>query len=109
MWECEWNNLKNESVEIREFLARRDKYHQAEKMTQASVIKAVKEEKMFGMLEVDIECPEHVKPFFDEFQPIFRNTDLSLEQVGAHMARYAKEFIKKPRRTLISTYKGNLF
>ena len=106
MWECEWNQMKTESLEIQEFLASRPQLHKARKMTQASVIKAIEEEKIFGMVECDIECPEHIKPLFEEFQPIFRNTDVSLDQVGAHMAQYAKEFVKKPRRMLISSFKG---
>ena len=106
IWECQWMKQKEESAEIASHIANMHKLHPASKMSQKSVLNAIKSKKIFGLVECDIHCPDNLKPTFEEFLPIFRNTDISLSDVGEHMANYAREMITKPRRALISSFKG---
>ena len=63
---------------------------------------------MFGFVECDIHTPEHLKEYFSEMTPIFKNTEVSLKDVGQHMQEYAKQQNIKdvPRRLLIGSYFG---
>ena len=49
-----------------------------------------------------------IKNYFSEMTPIFKNTEVSLKDVGQHMQEYAKEHNIKdiPRRLLIGSYFG---
>ena len=62
---------------------------------------------LFSFVECAIEVPDHLKDYFSEMTPIFKNTEVSLKDVGQHMQEYAKEHIKDiPRRPLIGSYFG---
>ncbi|EGZ27443.1 hypothetical protein PHYSODRAFT_321246 [Phytophthora sojae] len=69
-------------------------------------------DKIFGFLECDIRTPEHLKPYFSEMTPIFKNTliDCSDQSViGQHMFEYneeRKQSRAKPARKLIGSYFG---
>ena len=110
LWECEWQELKKMDPDLRSFLRsrfRRDIDFKT-RMSQNQVLSAVREGTLFGMVECDIEVPEHLKDYFVEMTPIFKNVEVSREDVGEHMANYAKEngLFSQPRRTLIGSYKA---
>ncbi|KAG3235600.1 hypothetical protein PI124_g19368 [Phytophthora idaei] len=69
-------------------------------------------DKIFGFLECHIRTPDHLKDYFSEMTPIFKNTliDCTNEKViGDHMFEYneAREKNKaKPARKLIGSYFG---
>jgi len=60
------------------------------------------------MLLCDIKTPDKLKPKFEEFCPIFKNTTVSWDDIGEHMREYAERnnVFKKPRRMLIGSYFG---
>ena len=67
---------------------------------------------IFGLIECDLEVPERLKDFFAEMPPIFKNTNISREDIGEHMQRYAERegMMKTPRRSLIgSMFASRLF
>jgi hypothetical protein len=75
------------------------------------IIDDIKADKIFGFLECDIRTPEHLKDYFSEMTPIFKNalidcTDKSI--VGEHMFDYnaSKGNRAKPARKLIGSYFG---
>ena len=59
-------------------------------------------------MECDIEVPDHLKDYFSEMAPIFKNTEVSLKDIGQHMQDYAKEHNIQdiPHRLLIGSYSG---
>ena len=63
---------------------------------------------MFGFVECDLHISKHLKEYFFEMTPIFKNTEVSLKDVGQHMQEYAKpQNIKDvPHRLLIGSYFG---
>ena len=77
-------------------------------MTVNEFIKKILDDDLFGLVQCDIHVPEHMKSYFAQFPPVFKNTNVSLEDVGPHMKgicdRYG--FLKTPRRTLISSFFG---
>ena len=63
---------------------------------------------MFGFVECDIEVLDHLKEYFSEMTPIFKNVDVCLDDVGEFMQEYAKQQNIKdvPRGLLIGSYFG---
>ena len=49
------------------------------------------EDWMFGVLEIDLEVPDHLKGKFAEMPPVFKNIDVSRDDIGDHMKAYAEE------------------
>ena len=76
------------------------------KVTQNEIIEGVKKGSIFGLVCVDIETPEELKDHFSEMTPIFKNTLVSRDDVGAHMREHLKSEgkIKIPQRQLIGSY-----
>ena len=57
---------------------------------------------------MDIRVPEHLKEKFSEMCPIFKNTNISRDDIGDFMKAYAEEYntMAQPRRSLIGSMKG---
>jgi hypothetical protein len=50
-------------------------------------------DKLFGFMKVDIESPEHLKEYFEEMTPIFKNTTVNYEDMGEYTKEYHKQII----------------
>ena len=44
----------------------------------------------FGYVQCDIEVPEHLRRFFSNYPPVFKNTVASREDIGVLMREYAE-------------------
>ena len=64
--------------------------------------------RLFGFVKCDIEVPDQLKDYFSEMTPIFKNTDVSLKDIGEFMQEYAKDHSINdvPRHLLIGSYFG---
>ena len=106
MWECDWKELRKEP-DVKSFLApaRRQKWN----MTQNEILAAVIDGTLFGMIECDIHVPPELRPYFSEMQPIFKNANVSRDDIGPYMRQYAEEndIMSKPRRMLVGSYRGD--
>ncbi|GMF22313.1 unnamed protein product [Phytophthora lilii] len=77
-----------------------------------SIIDDIQADKIFGFLECDIETLEHLKEYFSEMTPIFKNTEIepTEEIIGKHMFDYnqsrGKKNMAKKSRKLIGSYFG---
>ena len=63
---------------------------------------------MKSYLECDIHVPEHLREKFSEMCPVFKNTEISRDDIGEFMKAYAEEndIMSRPRRSLIGNMKG---
>ena len=61
---------------------------------------------LYNYVQCDIEVPENLRPKFNKFPPIFKNTLVSRSDIGDFMKNYADEerFLSQPRKMLISTF-----
>ena len=77
--------------------------------TEKELLEQVSNGEFFGAVEVDIHVPDELKKNFEEMTPIFKNVDISLDDIGEHMATFAQqhECMPRPRRALIGSYHGN--
>ena len=105
MWECDWKEKRKEP-DVKSFLApaRRQKW----KMTQQQIITAVVDGTLFGMVECDVRVPEHLQDHFAEMQPIFKNANVSRDDIGPFMRNYAEEhdIMSTPRCMLVGSYRS---
>ena len=109
IWECEWKEMKKTDSLLRQFLRKFCKALDFKKtMSQKSILEAVNTNDLFGMVECDIRVPDHLKSYFAEMTPIFKNVKVSRDDLGESMKEYATEnkLLSQPRRTLIGSYIG---
>ena len=50
---------------------------ESEIMSPEQILSELRNERLFGCVEVDIGVPDHLKEKFSEMCPIFKNTDIS--------------------------------
>ena len=109
-WECVWKADRWSSTPVSDclnavFPLRKERW---KRKLPHQLLKEVTEETCFGYVEVDIRVPEHLKEKFAEMPPIFKNTDISLDDIGPHMREFAKrnKIMTRPRRSLIGSFFG---
>ena len=44
----------------------------------------------FGFVKCDIHVPDKLIEHFSEFPPIFKNTEITMDDIGEHMQEYAR-------------------
>ena len=110
LYECEWRQLKRTNRELQSFIATevRRTLDRVQIMSTERILSEVRNERLFGCVEVDIHVPPHLKEKFSEMCPIFKNTNISREDIGEYMQSYAEEnkIMAQPRRSLIGSLKG---
>ena len=109
IWEKDWQALVPQQPKIKAYLSKHRTFtHLKKYLNQDQIIQYIQDGCLFGFVECDIHVPDHLKDYFSEMTPIFKNTEVSLNDVGQHMPEYAKErHIKDiPRRLLIGSYFG---
>ena len=58
-------------------------------MSEVQILKKIRDGTLFGMVQCDIKVTEHLEDYFSEQQPIFKNTEIRLDDIGDHMKEYA--------------------
>ena len=73
-----------------------------------TTVNAIRNGTLFGMVECDIDVPEHLRDYFAEMQPIFKNAFVSRSDIGSFMRNYDEthNIMTQPRRTLVGSYHG---
>ena len=111
MWECEWLDMNKTNRELQQFIATevRRLLDQVKIMSPERILSEVRNERLFGCVEVDIRVPDHLKEKFSEMCPLFKNTEISCDDIGDFMKAYAEEhnIMAQPRRSLIGSMKGD--
>jgi len=74
IYECEWMHQNKTSATKKKFVDGWKTVKPRHDLTQEKNIRQVLNGKLFGMLLCSIETPEELKPKFEEFCPIFKNS-----------------------------------
>ena len=105
IWEFNWwETVKcDESVKIHV----RNNFPFKLPLTQESLLTKIREDKLFGYVQCDLEVPDGLKYKFSNFPPIFKNFNVSRADIGDYMRDYAidNDLLKQPQRMLISSFK----
>jgi hypothetical protein len=77
-------------------------------MTEETILQAVMDEKLFGALGVDLHVPDDLKSKLAEMPPVFKNIEVSRDDIGDHMKGYAEEkgIMNQKRTCLIGSMHG---
>jgi hypothetical protein len=78
MWECQWRASIKKDPELSSFIENR-------KRPCDGLITMTEDQILLGALEVDIKVPDLLKPTFAEMSPIFKNVEVSRDDIGDHM------------------------
>ena len=110
IYECQWRRIKKTNSQVQQFL--NSKFNRPldhhKTLTQDQILSAIRSESLFGVVECDVRVPDALKPKFAEMCPIFKNIEISREDIGQHMQTFAEEenIMSQPRRSLVSSYFG---
>ncbi|XP_063966739.1 uncharacterized protein LOC135156886 [Lytechinus pictus] len=109
IWECQYKEMRKTDHKLSAFLTETfppPKYGQG--LTKDDLLSAIRCGDLFGFVQCDIHVPDHLREYFSEMCPIFKNVDISREDIGDVMGSYAKkhDIMKTPRRGLIGSMFG---
>ena len=76
-------------------------------LTQESLLTKIREDKLFGHVQCDLEVPDGLKYKFSNFPPIFKNFNISQADFGDYVRDYAidNDLLKQLQHMLISSFK----
>ena len=102
MTECSYNILP-----VTKYLP---SYYQSHKkgLTPQQILNDVQSEQLFGMVEVNIEVPDHLYSSFEEMSPLFCTCDVPVKSVGKLMEDHIQKhnLSSRPRRLLVGGMKA---
>ena len=103
-WECEWWSLLKTDASVKRHL--RENFPYRRPLSEEQLLQGIINGQLFGYVQSDIEVPEHLQSYFSNFPPIFKNTEVSREDIGPLMREYAEKenIMPQPRRMLISSF-----
>ena len=112
IYQCQWDHLKTCNKQIKKFLKKRKKNTLRKKtlkgLSISEICDLVQKEKIFGVVQCDIQVPETERADFHELPPIFKNVNISRKDIGGHMLKIAEDrgLLNQPRRSMISSFFG---
>ena len=109
MWECQWLASIKRDPELSRFIENRKRPCDGlVTRTEDQILTAVMDDQLFGDIEVDIKVPDHLNPTFAEMPTIYKNIEVSRDDIGDHMKTYVEErnVMNQPRKCLIGSMFG---
>ena len=104
MWECEWWSLYKTDASVKSHL--RENFPYRRPLSEEGLLQGFIDGRLFGYVQCDIEVPEHLRSYFSNFPPVFKNTVVSREDIGPLMRKYAEKenIMPQLRKMLISSF-----
>ena len=78
------------------------------KLKLEQLLKRIHEDTIYGLAQVDIKVPDHLREYFAELPPIFKNTTIERSNLRGHMRDFAENngLMKNGWRCLVASYFG---
>ena len=104
MWECNWLELYRTDAPVKSYIRANFPYKRP--LSEEQLLQRTIDGRLFGYLQCDIEVPEHLRDYFSNFPPVFKNTVVSRNDIGDLMKEYAEKegIMSQPKRMLISSF-----
>ena len=101
--ECDWWNLYKTTTCVKEHL--RESFPYKRPLGEDRLLEQIGSGKLFGYVQCDIGVPEELKKNFDDFPPMFKNTNVGRHDNGLLMKDYAEKegLLCQPQKLLISS------
>ena len=102
IWECEWWRLYKITNTVEQHIREHFLYRRS--LAAEQLLGEIKEGKLFGYVQCDIEVPENLRSKFDNFIPKFKETLVSKSDIEDLTKNYAEEgrLLSQPQKKLIS-------
>ena len=103
-WECEWWSLYKTDASVKSHLRKNFRYERP--LSEEKLLQGIIHGRLFGYVQCDFEVPEHLRSYFSNVPPIFKNTVVSREDIGNLMRQYAEKekIMAQPRKMLKSSF-----
>ena len=104
VWECQWKEwTKTNKYGVKNF--RTVHFPYIPPLSCEKLLQNILNGELFGVVDCQLEVPVHLRAKFEKFPPIFKNCDVSINDIGDHMMTFAQEhkLLQKPRKMLISS------
>ncbi|KAJ8307835.1 hypothetical protein KUTeg_014618 [Tegillarca granosa] len=114
MYECNFRTQMRFNSKLKAFIDARKPTMVSSSITEGEILQKIKENKLFGMVEVDISVPDQwpvhfshptLTPYqyFAEMSPLFCTTEVPFEAIGQHMQQHVQNYnlSQKPRKLLV--------
>ena len=104
MWEREWWSIYKTNASIRSHLRENFPYRQP--MSEEGLMQGIVDGRLFGYVQCDIEVPEHLRDYFSNFPPVFKNTAVNRDDIGnlIKLSAEKEKITVQPKRVLISSF-----
>ena len=100
MWECKWWRLYKTTNTVKQHIREQFRYRRS--LAAEQLLEEIKEGKLFGYVECDIEVPGKLRSKFDNFPPFFKNTLVSKSDIGDYAE--VERLLSQPRKNLITSF-----
>ena len=100
MWECDWWNLYKTTTGDKEHL--RESFLYKCPLREERLLEQIRNDKLFGYAQCDIEVPEELRKNFAIFPTFFKNPNVGRHDIGLLMKDYAEKegLLCQPRKML---------
>ena len=107
MWKCKWWELYRTDATVKNHLRANFPYQRP--LSEERLMQEIKSGRLFGYDQCDLKVPEHLKAYFANFPPIFKNTVVGTNDIGDLMKEFAEKerIMSQPGRMLISSFHLN--
>ena len=104
MWECDCWELYRTEATVKNHLRANFPYQRP--LSEERLMQEIESRRLFGYVQCDLKVLEHLKAYFANFPPIFKNNVVSRNDNGDLTKEYAekKGILSQPRRLLISSF-----
>ena len=85
MWECEWWRHYKTDAPVKSYL--RANFPHKRLLSEEQLLQRIIDGRLFGYVQCDIEVPEHLRDYFSNSPPIFKNTVVSRDDIGNLMKK----------------------
>ena len=118
MRECDWVKAKKRDPRITTYLGSKNllssyrspfpkqRERRRRSLNDKDIVRAIKKDRLFGLVRCDVEVPLGLRQRFSEMQPVFKNVEVTKDDIGEPMKEYAEEnnILNQPRRSLIGSF-----
>ena len=104
MWKCNWWEAYRTDATVKNHLRASFPYQRLPAKNDSC--KRIKVERFFGYVQCDLKVPEHLKAYFPNSPPTFKNTVVSRNDIGDMMKKIAEKegIMSQSRRMLKSNF-----
>ena len=102
---CEWKEMPESKQWYDKPLPPPPPCENQSTVTMKDILNDILYDHVYGFLKVDIHVPDWLKLRFNEFPPLFKNTEITIADIGEHMQAYCRSITRNTgvKRSLISS------